>query len=78
MKGAFKLIGIILLLPIALGVIVLLLAFIVALSPAITICFVSYQIKEYLIYRKSCNSKLNEKKSLKKDTIFDYLQMIHK
>ncbi|HCV79695.1 MAG: hypothetical protein CMP12_21265 [Zunongwangia sp.] len=74
MKGAFKLIGIILLLPIALGVIVLLLAFIVALSPAITICFVSYQIKEYLIYRKSCNSKLNEKKALKRTSIFDHLR----
>ncbi|MDR5590256.1 hypothetical protein [Christiangramia sp. SM2212] len=74
MKQIIKLIDLCLLIVAAVCLIVILLATIVALSPAIALCFIAYQVKEYFVYRKSAHCKLEEKKALKRKTITDFLQ----
>jgi hypothetical protein len=61
MKGFIKLIGLLVLIPVAFVLIIALLATIIALSPFILLGWIAYQVKEYFIYRKSANCKLEEK-----------------
>lgn len=74
MKQFIKLIGLCLLIVAAVCLIFILLGAIIALSPALALCFIAYQVKEYFIYRKSAHCKLEEKKALKRKTITDFLQ----
>lgn len=74
MKQFLKLLGLVVLVILAFVLIVCLLATIICLSPAGAVCFIAYQVKEYMIYRKSADCKLKEKKALKRKTMIDFLQ----
>lgn len=58
LKDAMK---VILLLFIGIPLIVIILSFLVAISPVLGVCFIAYQIKEYFIVRNENKTRLDAK-----------------